>query len=102
MVLLVAELDGQAVAESLFTLWNGRMTYSISGHKREYNWHKPMDVLMWKSMLWGKKHKVREMDMMGGHFKERATGINKFKSEFGGSLETRYIFKELRFGPVSI
>ncbi len=102
MKLLVAYLDNEPVAEALFTLWNKRMTYSISGHKREYNWYKPMDALMWQSMMWGKRKGFKELDIMGGYFEGQAkSGINKFKSEFGGSLETRYFFREIRFGPLS-
>jgi len=87
MKVFVAYVKQKPVAESLFLLWNKRMTYSVSGFLRESQWYRPMDVLLFEAMNWGKENGFKELDLMGGGSK--GSPIGKFKSEFGGKTEKR-------------
>lgn len=92
----VAFANGRVAAVAMFLLHGNRMTYSVSGFKREFKWYQPMDVLIFEAMKWGRKNGFTEMDLLGGASKD--SGIGRFKSGYGGKLETKHFFRGVKFG----
>lgn len=87
--------DGKVIAASIILMANGRMNYHLSGSLREYSSLAPMNLLLYRVVLWGYENGFKTL-YLGGGVGSGEDGLFKFKKAFyKRSLNRFYIGEKI-------
>jgi hypothetical protein len=84
-VVLLAEVDHEPIAASVYLTWGGTLVHKY-GASEAREWHRNAnDLLMWEGLVWGIARGDRRVDL--GRTDVDNVGLQAFKSRWGGVAE---------------
>lgn len=94
---LLVKHEGKTIAVGLFLLFNGQIIYLANGADEKYKELSGNTLLIWHMLEWGADNNYSLLDIYGVFPKPReddkfAQGLSFFKSQFGGTLEERFMY----------
>jgi len=84
--IVLARVDGVAVASSIEFLYKDMMYGWYGGLDRAYAEFLPNEILMWHILEWGVNHGYKTYDFGGAGKPDEEYGVRDFKAKFGGTL----------------
>lgn len=89
-VTFLAEYQGKPIAESMFLLMGGTISYFNNASLREYQSLNGNSLLVWEIMKWGRRNGYKRLDLYGSPCTPDKNhpehGLYAFKSGFGGEF----------------
>lgn len=92
--LFLAKVNDNFTSAMALVTYEDKMAYAIGAMDRDFQWHRPSNVLQWEVIKWGIRNGYSEYDMMGIHIsKDDPTySIGKFKASFGPEIRHLSVF----------